>query len=47
MSPVYIRGIVSYLLLGICFWREGFEAAFGPDRKGEKGGEYDLSSASG
>ena len=27
-----------YLLLGICFWREGFEAAFGPDRMGEKGG---------
>jgi len=25
-------------LLGICFWREGFEAAFGPDRMGEKGG---------
>ena len=28
----------SLLLLGICFWREGFEAAFGPDRMGEKGG---------
>ena len=26
------------LLLGNCFWREGFEAAFGPDRMGEKGG---------
>ena len=26
------------LLLGICFLREGFEAAFGPDRMGEKGG---------
>jgi|GEM_PF-2182712 len=25
-------------LLGNCFWREGFEAAFGPDRMGEKGG---------
>jgi len=25
-------------LLGICFWREGFEAAFGPERRGEKGG---------
>ena len=24
-------------LLGICFWREGFEAAFGPARRGEKG----------
>ena len=24
-------------MLGICFWREGFEAAFGPDRMGEKG----------
>jgi hypothetical protein len=22
------------LLLGICFWREGFEAAFGPERRG-------------
>jgi hypothetical protein len=21
-------------LLGICFWREGFEAAFGPERGG-------------
>ena len=21
-------------LLGICFWREGFEAAFGPERRG-------------
>ena len=29
-------GLIS--LLGICFWREGFEAAFGPDRMGEKGG---------
>lgn len=26
------------LLLGNCFWREGFEAAFGPDRMGEKRG---------
>ncbi|MDA7864361.1 transposase [Akkermansiaceae bacterium] len=26
------------LLLGICFWREGFEGAFGPERTGEKGG---------
>ncbi len=25
-------------LLGICFWREGFEGAFGPERTGEKGG---------
>ena len=25
-------------LLGICFLRRGFEAAFGPDRMGEKGG---------
>ncbi|MEJ6644893.1 MAG: hypothetical protein QNL33_16725, partial [Akkermansiaceae bacterium] len=23
-------------LLGICFWREGFETAFGPERRGEK-----------
>jgi len=26
------------LLLGICFWREGLEAAFGPERRGKKGG---------
>ena len=26
------------LLLGNCFWREGLEAAFGPERRGEKGG---------
>jgi hypothetical protein len=25
-------------LLGICFWREGLEATFGPERRGEKGG---------
>jgi hypothetical protein len=25
-------------LLGICFWREGFEAAFGAERRGEKRG---------
>jgi hypothetical protein len=25
-------------LLGIYFWREGFEAALGPERRGEKGG---------
>ena len=25
-------------LLGICFWREGLEAAFGPERRGEKRG---------
>jgi len=25
-------------LLGNCFWREGLEAAFGPERRGEKGG---------
>ncbi len=25
-------------LLGICFWREGLEAAFGPERRGEKPG---------
>ena len=25
-------------LLGICLWRAGFEAAFEPDRMGEKGG---------
>ena len=25
-------------LLGIFFWREGLEVAFGPERRGEKGG---------
>ena len=24
-------------LLGICFWREGVEAAFGPEQRGERG----------
>jgi len=26
------------LLLGICFWREGLEGAFGPEQRGVKGG---------
>ena len=26
------------MLLGNCFWREGFEGAFGPERRGVKGG---------
>ena len=26
------------LLLGICFWREGLEAAFGPERRGGERG---------
>jgi hypothetical protein len=26
------------LLLGNCFWREGLEGAFGPERREEKGG---------
>jgi hypothetical protein len=25
-------------MLGICFWREGSEAALGPERRGAKGG---------
>ena len=25
-------------LLGNCFWREGFEGAFGPEQRGAKGG---------
>ncbi|MDB4294948.1 polyprenyl synthetase family protein [Akkermansiaceae bacterium] len=29
---------IEVLLLGNCFWREGFEGAFGPERTGEKGG---------
>jgi len=32
-------------LLGNCFWRKGFEAAFGPDRMGEKGGYHQLRRA--
>jgi hypothetical protein len=32
------KAAIVFLLLGNCFWREGFEAAFGPDRMGEKGG---------
>jgi hypothetical protein len=27
------------LLLGNCFWREGLEGAFGPERREEKGEE--------
>ena len=27
-------------LLGNCFWREGLEAAFGPERRGSKGGLF-------
>jgi len=30
--------IATSLLLGNCFWREGLEVAFGPERMGEKGG---------
>jgi hypothetical protein len=30
-------------LLGICFWREGFEGAFGPERRGRKGGAVDRA----
>jgi hypothetical protein len=29
--------LVAIKLLGICFWREGLEAAFGPERVGETG----------
>ena len=32
-------------LLGICFWREGFEAAFGPDRMGVSNGKDAASQA--
>ena len=35
---IEIRNRDRFLLLGNCFWRKGFEAAFGPDRMGEKGG---------
>jgi len=33
------ENLVKFKLLGNCFWREGFEAAFGPDRMGEKEGQ--------
>ena len=29
---------MTSVLLGNCFWREGLEAAFGPERRGAKGG---------
>jgi hypothetical protein len=28
----------ALILLGNCFWREGLEAAFGPERREKKGG---------
>jgi hypothetical protein len=33
----WLTHLLLLLLLGICFWREGFEAAFGPEQRGEKG----------
>ena len=36
--PFILFKISVALLLGICFWREGLEAAFGPELRGEKGG---------
>jgi hypothetical protein len=30
------------LLLGICFWREGLDVAFGPERRGAKGGSQKV-----
>ena len=30
--------LLGIWLLGICFWREGHEAALGPERRGAKGG---------
>jgi uncharacterized membrane protein YphA (DoxX/SURF4 family) len=30
---------VLRLLLGICLWREGFEAVFGPEQRDVKKGE--------
>ena len=35
---VFPRPWPGGVLLGICFLREGFEAALGPERRGEKGG---------
>jgi hypothetical protein len=37
-----VRRLDSCYLLGIFFWREGFEGAFGPDRTGAEGGERGL-----
>jgi len=31
-------------LLGICFWHDGFEAAFGPERREEKGGWLEIAA---
>ena len=33
-----LPGAALERLLGICFWREGLEAALGLERRGEKGG---------
>ena len=38
IGPQRVIEVIKESLLGNCFWREGFEAAFGPDRMGEKGG---------
>jgi hypothetical protein len=31
-------GVLLTELLGICFWREGIEVVFGPERRGEETG---------
>ena len=36
--PVMIAKKSPLILLGNCFWREGFVAAFGPEQRGAKGG---------
>jgi hypothetical protein len=42
-APELIVRWVGIELLGICFWREGFEGAFGPERRGRKGGAVDRA----
>ena len=38
LSTARLHGEAWKHSAGNCFWREGLEAAFGPERRGEKGG---------
>jgi hypothetical protein len=40
LTPPFPTPHQGSLLLGICFWREGFEAAFEPGRKGGERGLF-------
>ena len=33
-TGIVVEFWIDFRLLGICFWREGFEAALGPERRG-------------